>query len=70
MQNHRFSDGNHKPRELDAMIAAVPGGELPPVHYWIVHPDAGINAPQKRELIKALETSINRKTAFELRIFP
>jgi hypothetical protein len=59
-------DWKHKPGELDEMIAAIRGGEMPPIQYWIVHPSARLHAQQRLELINALETSIGNKTAFGL----
>ncbi|HEX9387339.1 MAG TPA: hypothetical protein VF918_13530 [Anaerolineales bacterium] len=47
-------------------MASTHSGEMPPVQYWIVHPGTRMDTQQKQELIKALETVIGDKTAFEL----
>ena len=38
---------------------------MPPIQYWIVHPSARMNAQQKQDLIRALETSVNNNTALD-----
>jgi hypothetical protein len=54
-----FSDWNKNPGELDEMIEAIQEGEMPPIQYWIAHPNSRMNAQQKQELIDALKNSIN-----------
>ena len=53
-----FSDWNNNPGELDEMTEAIQGGEMPPIQYWIFHPNSRMNDQQKQELIQALESSI------------
>ncbi len=62
-RHFNFSDWNKKPAELNEMVGAIQEGEMPPVQYWIVHPNARMNTQQKQELINALESSIANKTA-------
>jgi len=57
-QKFNFSDWNNNPGELDEMIEAIQEGEMPPIQYWIVHPDSRMNAQQKQDLINALKNSI------------
>ena len=64
-QRFNFSDWNHKPGELDEMVAAIQEEEMPPVQYWIFHPGARMNMQQKQDLIHALEASVNNNTALD-----
>ena len=62
-QKFNFSDWNRNPGELDEMVGAIQEGEMPPIQYWIVHPNSKMNTQQKQDLISALESSVN-KTVF------
>ena len=53
-----FSEWNAHPGELDEMIEAIQEGEMPPIQYWIFHPNSRMNDQQKTELINALQNSI------------
>jgi len=53
-----FSDWNNHPGELDEMIKTIQDGEMPPVQYWIFHPNSKLNAQQKQDLINTLESSL------------
>jgi hypothetical protein len=53
-----FSDWNNNPGELDEMTEAIQSGEMPPIQYWMFHPNSKMNDQQKQELINALESSI------------
>jgi mono/diheme cytochrome c family protein len=53
-----FSDWNHNPSELDEMVEVVQSGAMPPIQYWIFHPNSRMNDQHKQELIQALESSI------------
>jgi len=53
-----FSDWNNRPGELDEMVGAIQEGEMPPIQYWIFHPNSKLDAQQKQDLINALESSI------------
>lgn len=53
-----FSDWNKNPERLDEMIETIQEGEMPPLQYTLFHPEARLNAQQRQELIKALESSI------------
>src|SRR5512139_2372886 len=57
-EQFNFSDWNNNPGELDEMIEAIQEGEMPPIQYWIVHPQERMNEQQKQELINALQSSI------------
>ena len=47
-QAFNFSDWKNNPGELDKMIEAVQEGEMPPIQYWIFHPQERMNAQQKQ----------------------
>lgn len=68
-QKFNFSDWNNNPGELDEMVGAIQEGEMPPIQYWIAHPNSKMNAQQKQELIAALQGSVS-PTAFNLRTLP
>ncbi len=53
-----FSDWQSHPGELDEMVGAIQEGEMPPIQYWIMHPNSKMDAQQKQELIDALRSSI------------
>jgi mono/diheme cytochrome c family protein len=53
-----FSDWNNHPGELDEMIGTIQEGEMPPIQYWMFHPNSRMNDQQKQELINALQSSI------------
>lgn len=53
-----FSDWNNNPGELDEMVSVIQEGEMPPIQYWIFHPNSKMDAGQKQDLINALESSI------------
>jgi len=59
-QKFNFSDWNRNPGELNEMVGAIQEGEMPPIQYWIVHPNSKMNAQQKQDLISALESSVNQ----------
>ena len=53
-----FSDWNNNPGELDEIIEVIQEGEMPPIQYWIFHPNSKMDAQQKQELIDALNSSL------------
>jgi mono/diheme cytochrome c family protein len=53
-----FSDWNNNPGELDELVGAIQEGEMPPIQYWLFHPNSKMNTQQKQDLINALESSI------------
>ena len=53
-----FSDWKNNPGELDEMVGTVQEGEMPPIQYWIFHPQERMNDQQKQEVINALQSSI------------
>jgi hypothetical protein len=57
-EKFNFSDWNNNPGELDEMTEAIQEGEMPPIQYWIFHPNSKMNAGQKLDLINAVESSI------------
>ncbi len=64
-----FSDWNSNPGELREMVGAIQEGEMPPIQYWIFHPNSRMNDQQKQDLIAALQSSVNQ-TAFDPRTSP
>jgi len=53
-----FSDWENHPEELEEMIEVIEEGEMPPIQYWIVHPEARLDEQEKQVLINALRSSI------------
>lgn len=53
-----FSDWNKRPGELDEMIGAINEGEMPPIQFWLFHPEVRLNDQQRQALIQALESSL------------
>ena len=53
-----FSDWNNNPGELDEMTEVIQSGEMPPIQYWIFHPNSKMDAQQKQDLIDAMNSSL------------
>lgn len=53
-----FSDWNNNPGDVDEMVEEIQEGGMPPIQYWIFHPQLKMNDQQKQELIAALKSSI------------
>ena len=53
-----FSDWRNNPGELNEMVEVIQSGEMPPIQYWIFHPNSRMDDQQKQELIQALESSV------------
>ncbi|HLP76628.1 MAG TPA: heme-binding domain-containing protein [Candidatus Paceibacterota bacterium] len=53
-----FSDWQNHPGELDEMVEKIENGEMPPIQYWLAHPNSKMNDQQKQELIDALSSSL------------
>lgn len=53
-----FSDWNNNPGELDEIIEVIQNGEMPPIQYWIFHPNSKMDAQQKQDLIDAMNSSL------------
>jgi mono/diheme cytochrome c family protein len=53
-----FSDWNNNPGRLDEMEEVIQSGEMPPIQYWIFHPDSRLDATQKQEFIKGLQATL------------
>jgi hypothetical protein len=39
-QTFNFSDWGNNPGELDELIENIQSGEMPPIQYWVAHPNA------------------------------
>jgi len=57
-EKFNFSDWNNNPGEIDEMAEVIQSGEMPPIQYWVFHPNSRMNDQQKQELIQALESSV------------
>ena len=55
-----FSDWNAHPGELDEMIEAINEGSMPPIQYWIFHPNSRLASAQKQSLIAGLKATLQR----------
>jgi hypothetical protein len=53
-----FSDWNNRPGELGEIIEVINSGEMPPIQYWIFHPNSRLSAQQKIDFITGLEASL------------
>jgi len=54
-----FSDWNAHPGELDEMIGEINSGSMPPIQYWMVHPNSRLSAEQKQTLIDGLKATLS-----------
>lgn len=53
-----FSKWNTNSLELNEMVEVINEGEMPPIQYWLFHPNSKLNEQQKQDLIKGLEASL------------
>jgi len=53
-----FSDWQNNPGRLKEMVRHIQSGEMPPIQYWVFHPQERMNDQQKQEVISALQSSI------------
>lgn len=53
-----FSNWDTNSEELDELTEVIQEGEMPPIQYWLFHPNSHLNDQQKQELIDALNSSI------------
>lgn len=53
-----FSDWNAHPGQLNKMIGEINEGGMPPIQYWIFHPNSRLNAAQKQALIAGLTATL------------
>jgi mono/diheme cytochrome c family protein len=49
-----FSEWDHSQADLERVIAAIEGGEMPPLQYKLLHPSARLSDPEKADLIAGL----------------
>lgn len=56
-EQFNFSDWQNHPGEVDEMAEEIQDGGMPPIQYWMFHPEAKLNDQQKQDLIQALELS-------------
>ena len=57
-QHFNFSDWQNRPGELNEMVEVIQNGKMPPIQYWMFHPNSRLDSQQKQDLIQALESSI------------
>lgn len=57
-ESFNFSDWKNNPGEADEMIEQIQNGSMPPIQYWVFHPQSKMNDQQKQDLIDALQSSI------------
>ena len=53
-----FSDWKNNPGELREITEAIQEGEMPPIQYWVFHPNSHLTAQQRQELIQAMQQSL------------
>ena len=58
-----FSDWTNHSEDVDEMVEVIQEGKMPPIQYWLFHPNSRMNAQQKQDLINALESSIKNETS-------
>jgi mono/diheme cytochrome c family protein len=54
-----FSDWNNRPQSLNELSEVIQSGEMPPIQYWLFHPNSRLNPEQKQTLIDGLKNTIN-----------
>ena len=53
-----FSEWSSNPGELDDMIEEIEDGSMPPVQYWLVHPESRLSEAQKAQFIQGLQAAL------------
>jgi mono/diheme cytochrome c family protein len=57
-EKFNFSDWKNNPGDVDEMVEEIQEGSMPPIQFWIFHPQLHPNEQQKQALIEALKSSI------------
>jgi hypothetical protein len=53
-----FSEWDTNPGFVDDLVDAVEDGEMPPVQYWIFHPQSRLTREKKNLFIQGLQTTL------------
>jgi hypothetical protein len=56
-----FSDWGNNPGELGELIEVTQSGEMPPIQYWIAHPQSRLTEAQKATFITGLKATSSNK---------
>jgi mono/diheme cytochrome c family protein len=59
-QKFNFSDWGNNPGELDEMVENIQSGEMPPIQYWIAHPNSRLTEAQKQTFITGLKATLGQ----------
>lgn len=55
-----FSEWNRRQEELDEITEVIQKGEMPPIYYVLLHPEANLSQQEKEALIGGLRTTIRQ----------
>jgi mono/diheme cytochrome c family protein len=55
-----FSDWGNNPGELDELTEVIQSGEMPPIQYWVAHPDSRLTDAQKQTFITGLQATLSQ----------
>lgn len=56
-----FSDWGKRPGELGDMAEAIQSGKMPPIQYWLAHPQSRLTEAQKTTFITGLKATFSNK---------
>jgi mono/diheme cytochrome c family protein len=59
-QKFNFSDWGNNPGELDELIEVTQSGEMPPIQYWVAHPNSRLTDAQKQTFITGLKATLGQ----------
>jgi hypothetical protein len=57
-QRLNFSEWDRNPGQLEEIVGSIQEGEMPPIQYWLAHPDSLLSASQKQQFIQGLQNTI------------
>lgn len=55
-----FSEWNRRQNELDEITEVIQEGEMPPIYYVLLHPEANLSQQEKEALIAGLRATIRQ----------
>lgn len=53
-----FSEWDRNRAGLDELVPVIQSGRMPPIQYWIFHPQSRLTPAQKQQFIQGLENTI------------
>jgi len=55
-----FSDWGNNPGELNEIVENIQSGAMPPIQYWVAHPNSRLTDAQKQTFIAGLKATLGK----------